>query len=192
MKNQILVYIFDGYADWEPAYACAELNAPTAKYSVKTISHDLEPKTSMGGFRVLPDYSVHEFPREFSMLILAGGFAWMEQENDDVLPVVQYSVQHHIPVAAICNAANFMAEHGYLDQVKHTGNTLDFMRSQAPHYKGERNFIERQAMSDNGMITANGSSALEFAREILMLLKVRPEEEIQRWYMENKQGFYPA
>lgn len=192
MKNQILVYIFDGYADWEPAYACAELNAPTVKYSVKTISHDLEPKTSMGGFRVLPDYSVHEFPREFSMLILAGGFAWMEQENDDVLPMVQYSVQHHIPVAAICNAANFMAEHGYLDQVKHTGNTLDFMRSQAPHYKGERNFIERQAMSDNGIITANGSSALEFAREILMLLKVRPEEEIQRWYMENKQGFYPA
>ena len=116
----------------------------------------------------------------------------MEQENDDVLPVVQYSVQHHIPVAAICNAANFMAEHGYLDQVKHTGNTLDFMRSQAPHYKGERNFIERQAMSDNGIITANGSSALEFAREILMLLKVRPEEEIQRWYMDNKKGFYPA
>ena len=35
--KQILVFIFDGYADWEPAYVCAQLNAPGTGYAVKTI-----------------------------------------------------------------------------------------------------------------------------------------------------------
>ncbi|WP_278281591.1 hypothetical protein [Clostridium puniceum] len=28
-----------------------------------------------------------------------------------------------------------MAEDGYLDNIKHLGNTLEYMKSQAPHYK---------------------------------------------------------
>ena len=27
MKKEVLVFIFDGYADWESAYICSELNA---------------------------------------------------------------------------------------------------------------------------------------------------------------------
>ena len=49
--KQILVFIFDGYADWEPAYVCAQLNAPGTGYAVKTIGLDRAPKVSMGGFR---------------------------------------------------------------------------------------------------------------------------------------------
>lgn len=46
--KQILVFIFDGYADWEPAYVCAQLNAPGTGYAVKTIGLDRAPKVSMG------------------------------------------------------------------------------------------------------------------------------------------------
>ena len=42
--KQILVFIFDGYADWEPAYVCAQLNAPATGYAVKTIGLDRAPK----------------------------------------------------------------------------------------------------------------------------------------------------
>lgn len=80
-----------------------------------------------------------------------------ENKNDGVKPVVEYAVEHHIPVGAICNAANFMAENGYLDNIKHSGNTLEYMKSQAPHYKGDNNFIEKQAVCDSGIITANGT-----------------------------------
>ena len=55
--KQILVFIFDGYADWEPAYVCAQLNAPGTGYAVKTIGLDRAPKVSMGGFRVTPDFT---------------------------------------------------------------------------------------------------------------------------------------
>ncbi len=192
MEKKVLVFIFDGYADWESAYVCSELNAPETGYVIKTVSLDKEPKTSMGGFCVLPDYSVDDFPAEFSMLILIGGYAWMEQRNNAVLPVVEYAIKKRIPIGAICNAANFMAENGYLNQIRHSGNTLEFMKAQAPHYKGDQNFVQKQAVSDSGIITANGSASLEFAKEILLLLKVKSEYEIFKWYNENKYGFYPA
>ncbi len=190
MKKQVLIFIFDSYADWEPAYLSSELNSTETEYVVKTISLDKEPKVSMGGFRVLPDYSVDDFPRDFRLLVLSGGLAWMEQKNNAVLPLVDYAVKHHIPVGAICNAANFMAENGYLDNIKHSGNTLEFMKSQAPHYKGEKHFIERQAVCDANIITSNGSGVLEFTREILSLLKAKPETKILEWYHLNKIGFY--
>lgn len=28
MKKEVLVFIFDGYADWESPYICCELNSP--------------------------------------------------------------------------------------------------------------------------------------------------------------------
>lgn len=178
MKKEILVFIFDGYADWEPAYVCAELNSSDTDYVVRTISLDKNPKVSMGGFRVLPDYAVDEYPTKFSLLILAGGNAWAEQKNNDVLPLVEYAVKNHIPVGAICNAVNFMAENGFLNEIKHSGNTLEFMKSQAPHYKGDKNFLEEQAVCDANIVTANGSGTLEFARKILTLLNAKPEQTI--------------
>lgn len=86
MKKEILVFIFNGYADWEPAYVCAELNSSDTDYIVRTISLDKNPKVSMGGFHVLPDYSIADYPANFSLLILAGGKAWAEQKNNEVLP----------------------------------------------------------------------------------------------------------
>jgi putative intracellular protease/amidase len=192
VKKEVLIFIFDGYADWESAYVCSELNAPKTGYTIKTLSLDKKPKTSMGGICVLPDYSVDDFPADFSMLILIGGYAWMEQRNNAVLPLVEYAIKKQIPIGAICNAANFMAENGYLDQIRHSGNTLEFMKVQAPHYKGDQNFIEKQAVCDSSIVTANGTATLEFAKEILLLLKAKPETEVLNWYNENKSGFYPA
>lgn len=192
MKKEVLVFIFDGYADWEIAYVCAELMEAGHDHVIRTISADGQPKTSMGGLRVAADYSLAEPPETFSMLILPGGMAWLTQANDHVLPLVGYALRHDILVGAICNACNFMAENGYLDTRRHTGNTLAFMQSQSPHYHGEELFVERQAVYDQGVITANGSAALEFAREILLLLKAKPEDEISAWYHLNKDGFYAA
>lgn len=190
MKKEVLIFIFDSFADWEPAFISTELNAPETDYIVKTISIDNEPKISMGGFRVLPDYSIKDFPKDFSLLILSGGLAWMEQKNNAVLPVVDYAVKNNIPVGAICNAVNFMAENGFLDHAKHTGNMLAFMKSQAPHYLGDQHFIEKQAVADSNIITANGSAALEFAKEILLVLEAKPKAKILEWYNMHKCGFY--
>jgi putative intracellular protease/amidase len=190
MKKEILVFIFDGYADWESAYICSELNESENNYIVKTLSLNKEPKISMGGFRIIPDYSVSDYPKNFEILLLIGGHAWIEQKNNSIQPVIDYAIKHHIPVAAICNAVNFMADNGYLDNIIHSGNTLEYIKSQAPHYKGYINFVEKQAVCDSGIITANGTASLEFAREIMLYLNVNPVEKIYEWYKFNKLGLY--
>jgi putative intracellular protease/amidase len=190
MKKEILTFIFNGYADWESAYICSELNAPETDYVVKTLSFDKEPKKSMGGFHTIPDYSMNDYPKEFEMLLLIGGNAWMEEKNNNIKPIVDYAVESNIPVAAICGATFFMSENGYLDNRKHSSNTLEFLKSQAPNYKGESNYIEKQAVSDSNVITANGTATLEFTKEIMLYLKVKPEDNINEWYEFHKQGFY--
>ncbi|MBA9084117.1 hypothetical protein FHR92_000571 [Fontibacillus solani] len=44
MKKEVLIFIFDGYADWEPAYICSELNSTDSEYVIKTLSLDKTPK----------------------------------------------------------------------------------------------------------------------------------------------------
>lgn len=190
MKKEILVFIFDGYAEWESAYVCSKLNEAESGYIVKTISFDKEPKTSMGGFRVIPDYSINDYPKEFSMLILIGGDAWLKKKNNDAKKLVEYAVSNSIPVGAICGATIFLGEMGFLDNVMHTSNTLEFMKELAPNYKGDKKYIEKQAVCDGNIITANGTAALEFAREILLKLKTGAEKDIKSWYEFHKLGFY--
>jgi len=190
MKKEILTFIFDGYADWESAYICSELNAPETDYVVKTLSFDKEPKMSMGGFQTVSDYSINDYPKEFTMLILIGGNAWMEDKNNDIKPIVDYAVNHNIPVAAICGATFFMGENGYLDNRKHSSNTLEFLKFNAPNYKGDSNYVEKQAVSDCNVITANGTATLEFAKEIMLYLNIKPANKIDEWYKFHKLGNY--
>ncbi|MGT2924661.1 type 1 glutamine amidotransferase family protein [Streptococcus caviae] len=190
MKNDILVYVFDDYADWEPAYVCSELNRQDSPFQIKTIGSDKQPKKSMGGFRVIPDYDLTDYPKDFKLLIIPGGDSWLEGKNTEILPVVDYAVCHRIPIAAICAATNFLAENAYLNHVRHTGNTLEFIKKAAPHYRGEDFYIEEQAVSDGGVVTANGTAALEFAREIFLLLNSKNPQEIEDWYHFTKVGFY--
>ncbi|WP_279386964.1 hypothetical protein [Lucifera butyrica] len=41
-----------------------------------------------------------------------------------------------------------------------------------------------------GKRIANGTATLEFAKEILLLLKAKPEAAVLKWYNTNKSGFY--
>lgn len=190
MKKEILTFVFDGYADWESAYICSLLNSQETDYIVKTLSFDKEPKISMGGFRTIPDYSIDDYPEIFEMLLLIGGEAWIENKNNDIEPVVNYAFKNNIPIAAICGATIFLGKSGYLNDRKHTSNTLEFLKLKAPNYKGDINYIEKQAVNDSGVITANGTATLEFAKEIMLHLQIRPENKINEWYQFHKKGFY--
>jgi hypothetical protein len=60
MENRTAyLFIFDGFADWEPASAVAELRR-TFGFSVQTIGLTRNVVTSMGGIRVLPDLPISE------------------------------------------------------------------------------------------------------------------------------------
>ncbi len=189
MKAAPHLLVFDGFADWEPAYATAELRR-SGKHQVVTLGYTGEPVVSMGGLCVLPDYDLAELdPEMIRILILPGGDRWEEEPLDPALAaLLQHLMQHAIPIAAICAATTALARAGLLDGRKHTSNGLEYLTQHAPEYTGAQNYLADLAVRDRGIITASGLGALEFAREIFAELGVFTAEEREQWYRLFKTG----
>lgn len=160
------------------------------KYVNKVVAPTLEPIKSIGGFRTLPDYSFDTMPADYAALVLIGGFGWTTPVADRVVPIVRDALEKGKIVGAICNAASFMAKHGFLNSVKHTGNGLEQLKLWGgDNYTNSGSYVNAQAVSDNNIVTANGSATLEFAKELLLLLENDTPERIEMYYQFNKQGF---
>ncbi|MDO4171999.1 MAG: DJ-1/PfpI family protein [Prevotellaceae bacterium] len=160
------------------------------KYVNRVVAPTLEPVRSIGGFSTLPDYSFDTMPDDYAALVLIGGFGWATPVAEKVVPIVRCAIDKGRIVGAICNAASFMARHGFLNDIKHTGNGLEQLRLWGgDSYTNSNGYVHAQAVSDGGIVTANGSATLEFARELLLLLENDTPERIEMYYQFNKQGF---
>ncbi len=83
-----------------------------------------------------------------------------------------------------------MAKHGFLNSVEHTGNGVDQLKLWGGEgYTNSGSYIHQQAVSDGGIVTANGSGVLEFTKELLLFLENDSAERIEMYYQFNKQGF---
>ncbi len=196
MSNEILYILLPDYAAHEAVYLSQAIASDdfaikeNPKYVNKVVAPTLEPVKSIGGFRAMPDYSFDTMPDDYAALVLIGGFGWATPVAEAVVPIVRQAIEKGKIVGAICNAASFMAKHGCLNAVKHTGNGLDQLKIWGgENYTYPDGYIHAQAVSDGGIVTANGSATLEFARELLMLLGNDTPERIEMYYQFNKQGF---
>ncbi len=187
-KKTILLVLTDKWCDWEASYAIASANS-FFDYEVKTIAIDKNPKISMGNICASVDYCIDDYSdfNDTSMVILPGGLSWRENSYAEIANFVQKSSDMGIPIAAICGAATFLCKHGFLNHVKHTGDSLELFASQNG-YRGQSLYVEAQVVVDGGFITANETAALEFAYEIFKMLKVDSDEGIQRWFDSFKYG----
>ena len=189
-KKKIVVFLFNGYSDWEIAYLSPEIRKST-EFELIYFSTDGSPVTSMGGLRVLPDTSLTEInAEEVDMLILPGGTAWEKGENTEIVPLTKTLFGERKTIAAICAATTFLAEQGFLDHLKHTSNDLNYLKYMVPHYAGEINYINSPAVTNEYVITANGTSPIEFAREIFESLKLHPKPDIEKWFQLFKNGIW--
>jgi len=176
MENRkAYVFVFDGFADWEPASALAELRR-TFGFSVQTLGITRNVVTSMGGIRVLPDLTISEIqPDLIGILILPGGDAWMRGEIREVTRLIKSLTEAGTPVAAICAATLSLAHAGLLDSCRHTSNGNAFIPKYVPKYRGQALYQRVRATTDENLITANGLAPFAFAAEIFR--KVAPNRE---------------
>jgi len=160
------VFVFDGFADWEPASALAELRR-TFGFSVQTVALTRSPIVSMGGLKVLPDLLVGEVRSDSAgIVILPGGDAWMRGEMAELTGFIKTINKARRPVAAICAATLSLAHAGLLDDHRHTSNGYDFIPKYVPGYKGHKLYEKVRAVRDRNVITANGLAPFAFASEI--------------------------
>lgn len=196
MKQIVLFAILDQFADWEPAFLASCLNNGIeeieSNYIVKTLSTSLNPVTSIGGFTVLPDYDVTNYPKDFAALILVGGNSWRTEEAMKLVPVIQEAQDREILLGSICDSTVFLGKNKFLNDKRHTSNLLPELKEVAgEHYTGEANYINEQSVVDGRLITANGTGFLEFTRDVLTQMEAFPQEYIDTYYEINKLGFVP-
>lgn len=196
MSDEILYVLLPDFASHEMVYLMEAVSSDETqlksnpKYVNKVVAPTMEPVTAIGGFRVQPDYSYENMPDDYAALVLIGGYGWLTPAADKVAPIVRKALDKGIIVGAICNGASFMAKHGFLNGVKHTGNGLDQLKLWGGEtYTNSERYIHQQAVSDSGIVTANGSGVLEFTKELLLLLENDTPERIEMCYQFNKQGF---
>ena len=192
--KKIMFVILEQYADWEAAYLSSAIYMlGQDKFEVKTVSLTKDIVTSIGGFRTVPDYDIHSVPEDYEAVILIGGMTWRNENAQQVKMLVEKCVENGKVLGGICDASAFLGTVGVLNNVNHTSNDLNELKQWAGSaYTGEEKYIKKQTVCDKNIVTANGTAALEFAREVMLTLKIAEENKIIEWYNFHKLGCYNA
>lgn len=122
----VLFVLLDQFADWESAFLAPALRGGImpgrpGSHAVRYATPGGVPVRSIGGMTLTPDCDTETLPDDCAGLILVGGMSWATPEAERIVPLVREALSHGILVGAICNAASFLAAHGFLNGVRHTG-----------------------------------------------------------------------
>ena len=192
-QRAIYVVIFDGFADWEPAHALAELRR-WGKRTVRTAGFTGAPVVSMGGLRVTPDVDLASIrPEDVELLVLPGGDLWQTADypRATLESLISALLVVETPIAAICGGTLALARARTLDDRKHTSNMRSYLPAYAMEYSGSAHYVESPAVSDRHVITASGLAAVDFARAIFAELGVFSAKDEALWFDMFKHGKLP-
>jgi putative intracellular protease/amidase len=189
----VYLLVVEGFADWEPAHAVAELRRH-GHYRVESVGLTSAPVRSMGGINVLPSKIVSEVdPADVAVFILPGGDRW---EDAPVEPQLEATLKRldagDVPIAAICAATVVISRLGLLRGRRHTSNGLDYLRSLVSGYSEADNYVDAPAVRDRKLITASGLGDVEFARELFEELDVLSKEDRALWAQMFRSAKLPA
>ncbi len=190
MKKKIYVFLFDGFSDWEISYFTPEINK-SEQFELIYFSKGENLITSMGGLKITSTTSLNRLKSEnIDMLILPGGTAWEKGGNTEIEKLTKSIFEKGKTIAAICGATLYLGQLGILNNLKHTSNDLNYLKNLAPNYNGEGNYQNSLAVTDENIITANGTAPIEFSREIFKKIGLRSEVEIEKWFQLFKNGIW--
>lgn len=188
----IHILVFEGFADWEPSYALAELRRSGGR-EVVVVGFDDAPVTSMGGLHVVPDRRLDDVKApEVELLILPGGDLWEgTYPRDKLSKVLTELSEARVPIAAICGGTLAVAAAGLLNDRRHTSNMPGYIDEHESEYTGSARYDALPAVNDRGVITASGLAPVEFAREIFKQLQVFSAADDELWFDMFRHGRIP-
>ena len=192
--SDVYVLVFDGFADWEPAHALAELRR-SGKREIIAMGFEAGPVTSMGGLRVSPNRALIDVDvGQIELLILPGGTIWEAGDYPQKLltTLLQQLAAHGIPIAAICGATLALARAGLLNDRLHTSTVPGDLDAAGPEYRGAAFYVSNLAVTERGVTTASGLGSVDFAREVFLALHVFSDSDAALWFDMYKHGRLPG
>ena len=177
----IYVYVLDTLADWEMGHVISELNSgrffkkDSQRVVLTTVSDSKEPIKTMGGLTVVPDCVIDDIVvSETSVLLLPGADTWNTQKHRAIIKKAEELLD--------VGATAALADHGLLDQRRHTSNGPGFLEMLSPGYQGQSLYADKPSVTDGGLITAGSTGALLWAKQIIERLGVFEPDTLEAWY----------
>ena len=104
--------------------------------------------------------------------MLPGGNTWDRPEQGAIIRKAAELLSAGATVCAICGATVALAGAGLLNDRLHTSNGEGFLDMMCPGYKGQRHYVAAPSVADGNLITASGTGALLWAKQIIERLGV--------------------
>ena len=137
----------------------------------------------MGGLTIIPDCVIDDIAvNDKSTLLLPGGNTWDDPKHSVIVKKAAELLSVEATVCAICGATVALAHAGLLDHRPHTSNGVGFLDMFCPSYKGQSYFVDKPSVSDGNLITASGTGALPWAKQIIEHLGVFRPDTLEAWY----------
>lgn len=128
-------------------------------FEVLLVAERLEPVTTVGGMRVLPQYTFNECP-QLDVLVVPGGPGAREEQLDNaiILDWIRSSAQEVETLTSVCTGAMLLGKAGLLDGLRATTHwrSLDWMRDSFPDVAVE---YDKHFVHQGNVYTSAGISA---------------------------------
>lgn len=193
--STIYIYTLDTLADWELGYITAELNSgrffkkDAQCISLKMVGCSKDPISTMGGMTIVPDCLIEDIVmNEANILLLPGSNTWNDPKHGAIIEKASEFLSKGATVCAICGATAALADFGLLDKRPHTSNGPGFLEMVSPRYKGQDYYVDKPSVTDNNLITASGTGALLWTKQIIERVGVFHANTLESWYEYFRTG----
>jgi putative intracellular protease/amidase len=169
--GKILCYIYQEMADFEISLLLHRLKNKGEK-EIVSVSDDLSLITAQSGLTFKPDKSIDEITdvSDIEALIIPGGP--INNEQNEICPLVRQMVDHGKLVAAVCFGPQFLARSGILEKYHYTTSCspekIVQLKLEDPFNR--TNFVMSRTVVDKNVITAQGYAFVDFALEVCRYL----------------------
>lgn len=177
--KKLLVYIYEGMADFEISLLCHLLVADCGK-DVLIISDNLDEVRSKSGMKFLPDEILANVNLdEVEGLIIPGG--WLASLSHKLIEIIKTLNDDRKLIAAICAAPWILAKAGILEGVKYTTSISTWGEAHREFFKMEdpfprESYVECKCYRDENIITAKGTAFIDFSVEVCEYLRLFESE----------------
>lgn len=170
----VLLLVYETLAEFEVAVLLTALRG--AGHPVTTVGLGPAPVTTAGGLRVLPDATAAEVdPDRVSALVVPGGDAAHALGDPALRGLVGALDRRGVLLAAICGGPAVLGDAGVLDGRRYTAS-LTPADAAWPGVEGRGVMLAERLVEDAHLITASGSSYLDFAEAVLARMDGTPAD----------------
>ncbi|MEP3298695.1 MAG: DJ-1/PfpI family protein [Parasphingorhabdus sp.] len=167
--SKIALLLSPGFADWECAFI-AGTGGPFYGLNVGFFATNPGKLTSQGGLECHVGQGMDELQQwDPDVLVVVGGMIWEQDAAPDIRHVLAKSLSNGKVVAGICGGTLAMARAGLLNDIEHTSNSAEFLKS-AEGYNGQGSYRDSgRAIACGQVITSPGTAPVSFTAEVFRL-----------------------